>query len=420
MTSHNLTRTTVQIAAMCCVLVLLLLPAGAQAQFQTVTIPVANGPVGLALNQTTHLLYVANQSANSVSVIDTNPGNPTFNTVVAGPISVGTAPFAIAVNEVSNRVYVANSGSANVSIIDGASNTVIGTTAVNIAPITPQTNPPTTFPFHPSALAVNPSTNEIVVGNADCGFVVIDGVSSQVEYTNYLGLCGQNAVAVDLVTNAIFVAAKNDADVQMFNRTIVNGTATYTVTTGFNANQPIALGIDQSAGMVYAADLAGFVELFNEGTKQQIENAGCTAQKTLQPIPCITTPASAYALAVNPNTNKAYVLNQSGTGGAATLSVVSGTGITSNITVGNSALPVRVPAANKVLVDPAANLVYVANDGSNSVTVIDGNTDTVLFTFPAGSQPFALVKDATTGDVYVANFSSGTTGSVTVLSLIHI
>jgi len=411
-------RTTVRIAAMCCMLVHLLLPAGAQAQYQTVTIPVGNGPIALALNQTTHLLYVANQSANSVSVIDTNPANATFNTVVAGPIAVGTAPFAIAVNQVTNRVYVANSGSASVSIIDGASNTVIGTIAVNIAPITPQTNPPTTFPFHPSALAVNPNTNEIVVGNADCAFAVIDGVSGHVQYPDYPGLCKENAVAVDLATNAIFVATQADLDVQMFSRTIVNGTATYTVTTGFNSNNPIALGIDQSAGMAYAADLSGFVEVFNEGTKQQIENSGCSTQSApIHPIPCITTPAGAYALAVNPNTSKAYVLNQNGAGVAAKLSVVSGTGITSNITVGSSALPVRLPAANKVLVDPVANMVYVANDGSNNVTVIDGNTDTVLFTFPTGGQPFALAKDATSGDVYVANFSSGTAGSVTVLEV---
>jgi YVTN family beta-propeller protein len=418
MISHDLMRTTVRIAAMCCMLVHLLLPAGAQAQFQTVSIPVGNGPIALALNQTTHLLYVANQSANSVSVIDTNPGNPTFNTVVAGPIAVGTAPFAIAVNESTNRVYVANSGSANVSIIDGASNTVIGTTAVNIAPITPQTNPPTTFPFHPSALLVNPNTNEIIVGNADCGFAVIDGVSNHVQYPGYPGLCKQSALGVNLATNAIFVAAQADGDIQMFDRVFVNGTETYTLTSGFNANQPVALGIDQSAGMVYAADLSGFVEVINDVTKQVIENDECTTQlPPIQPLPCITTPAGAYALAVNSNTNKAYVLNQSGSGGAATLSVVSGTGITSNITVGNSALPVRIPAANKVLVDAVANLVYVANDGSNSVTVIDGNTDTVLFTFPTGSQPFALAKDATTGDVYVANFSTGTAGSVTVLEV---
>jgi YVTN family beta-propeller protein len=418
MISHNLTRTTVRIAAMCCMLALLLLPATAQAQFQTVTIPVGNGPIALALNQTTHLLYVANQSANSVSVIDTNPANPTFNTVVAGPIPVGTAPFAIAVNEGLNRVYVANSGSGNVSIIDGISNTVITTIAVNISPTSPPTNPPTTFLFHPAALAVNPNTNDVVVGNSDCAFAVIDGGSNHVEYPNYPGLCPQNAVAVDVTTNAIFVASEEGSDIQMFTKTLVNGTFTYTLTSGFNANQPIAVGIDSAAGLVYAADLLGFVEVINEASKQEIENAGCTTSgQSPQPQPCITTPAGAYALAVNPNTNKAYVLNQSGAGGPATLSVVSGTGITSNITVGNSALPVRIPAANKVLVDPVANMVYVANDGSNSVTVIDGNTDTVLFTFPTGGQPFALAKDSITGEIYVANFSAGTSGSVTVLEV---
>ncbi|RXS73790.1 hypothetical protein EST92_21855 [Streptomyces sp. TM32] len=49
--------------------------------------------------------------------------------------------------------------------------------------------------------------------------------------------------------------------------------------------------------------------------------------------------------------------------------------------------------------------VYVANFGSNDVTVIDSVTDTVLTTLPAGTNPFA-VGVAPNGRVYVANFGS--------------
>src|SRR3974390_571330 len=82
MKRNNSIPASAWLVAICFLLAGLLLPLAGRAQVQTVTIPVGNGPIALALNQTTHMLYVANQSANSVSVIDTNAANATFNTVV--------------------------------------------------------------------------------------------------------------------------------------------------------------------------------------------------------------------------------------------------------------------------------------------------------------------------------------------------
>lgn len=399
MISQNLTRTTVRIATLCCVLVLLLLPATARAQFQTVTIPVGNGPIALALNQTTHKLYVAIQGSNSVYVIDTDPNNPTFNTVVAGPLAVGSSPSAIAVNETTDKIYVANSGSASVTEIDGGSNSVVATIVVNTLP----TNPPTTFVFHPASLAINPNTNQIYVGNADCSFAAIDGNTNNVRHPDYPGLCGEQAVAVNLNTNKVYVGSQGDLTIQLYSEAAnTSGVFSNTLMTTFNSNHPIAIAVDPSANVAYVADLLNEVEVIDEASQKE------TAQ--------ISGFAGPYTLGVNPNTHKVYVLNQS-TSGPAALAVVGGTAIIGSVAVGNLAAPARVPADEKVLVDPVANLVYVANDGSNSVTVIDGNTDTVLFTFPTGSQPFALAKDSAAGNVYVANFSSGTAGSVTVLEV---
>lgn len=379
-----------------CLLAFFLLGTRAYAQYQTVTIAVGSGPVALAINQATHTLYVANEGSNSVSVIDTNPASPTFNTIIAGPIAVGTAPTAIAVNAITNRIYVANRNSGNVSIIDGASNTVVATVAVNMAP--------TLIPFHPAALAVNTNSNQIYVGNLDCGFAAIDARNNSVHHPNFPGLCGPVALAVNLTTNRIHVVEKDDSDIEMYDEVLgTDNKYRNTVLASFNSQQPVAVGIDTNSETIYAADLLGFVDVIDEVRK--IEKAR------------VALSSRPYSLATNPATGKAYVLHQSGTGGPATVSIFAGTAISGNLTVGPSLLPVRIPAPTKVLVDSSANKIYVANDGADNVTVIDGNTDSILFSFPTGTAPFAMALDDPTGNVYVANVGSGTVTALVPVSV---
>jgi len=92
------------------------------------------------VNPVTNKIYVANDSSNTVSVID---GVTNGTTTVA----VGARPYMVAVNPVTNKIYVANYNSANVSVIDGATN---GTTTVPTGGA-------------PSWVAVNPVTNKIYV-----------------------------------------------------------------------------------------------------------------------------------------------------------------------------------------------------------------------------------------------------------------
>jgi YVTN family beta-propeller protein len=49
---------------------------------------------------------------------------------------------------------------------------------------------------------------------------------------------------------------------------------------------------------------------------------------------------------------------------------------------------------------------YVANTGSNTVSVIDGKTDRVVATIPVGSQPHGIIVSNTLGKVYVTNSGS--------------
>ena len=53
------------------------------------------------------------------------------------------------------------------------------------------------------------------------------------------------------------------------------------------------------------------------------------------------------------------------------------------------------------------NKIYVANYSSNTVTVIDGATNSTT-TVGTGSQPFAAAVNPVTNKIYVANYNSNT------------
>ena len=56
-----------------------------------------------------------------------------------------------------------------------------------------------------------------------------------------------------------------------------------------------------------------------------------------------------------------------------------------------------------VAVNPATNRIYAANEFANSVTVIDGTTNTVVREVPVGRRPQYIAVNATTNRVYVSN-----------------
>lgn len=102
-----------------------------------------------------------------------------------------------------------------------------------------------------------------------------------------------------------------------------------------------------------------------------------------------------YAVAVNPVTNKIYIVNS----GSNDVTVIDGADhSTTDVDVGDS------PCA--VGVNPLTNKIYVANFGSNAVTVIDGSNDSVSTTVTVGDQPGAVVVNPVTDRIYVANYGS--------------
>ena len=72
--------------------------------------------------------YITNTDSDNVSVIDM-----ATNTVVA-TVPVGDGPFGVAVDYLGGRGSVANRLSNNVSVIDAATNTVVATVAAGSGP----------------------------------------------------------------------------------------------------------------------------------------------------------------------------------------------------------------------------------------------------------------------------------------------
>ena len=107
-----------------------------------------------------------------------------------------------------------------------------------------------------------------------------------------------------------------------------------------------------------------------------------------------------YAVAVNPATNKIYVAND----GSNDVTVIDGaSGLTTAVAVGTSPRSIEV--------NTVTNKIYVANSGSSNVTVIDGNTNSTSTVF-AGIGPIAVGVNAVTNKIYVAN----TAGNVAVIN----
>jgi YVTN family beta-propeller protein len=162
-------------------------------------------PIGIAFNPTGTRGYATAAFSDVISVIDTDPASPTFNTILtnvtipgasfarfavvtggrvyitdqsadkvhvitdsASPvfvqsISVGVKPFGIAVSPDGSKVYVTNrgiSGSGSVSVISTASNTVIGTIGLGAS-------------TNPAGIVVTPNGAKLYVANTGTGQVAV-------------------------------------------------------------------------------------------------------------------------------------------------------------------------------------------------------------------------------------------------------
>jgi DNA-binding beta-propeller fold protein YncE len=371
----------------------------ASAQTIVATVPAGGGAV--ALNSATNKIYVIGGTSWTqdgwVDIID-----GATNSIISVP--AGIRPAAVAVNDVTNKIYVANVGCAgpfgcgnpgSITVLDGATNS---TTTI----IDPNANGPT-------AVAVDSVTNKIYVANLlSANVTVIDGATNStttVSDPNAHGLSAW-AIAVNLVTNKIYVANNSLGALVSSpgNVTVIDGaTNTTTTVTDPNAINPIAIAVNTATNKIYVANLGS-------GTSPSIGNV-TVIDGANNSTDTITDPnaLNPNAVAVNPTNNKIYVVN----GTTHNVTVIDGA-TNSTTTVDD----VNASHSHALDLDSMTNMVYVASEGcfqedgcSNpgSITVINGETNSEMSLIdPNSSHPEGVAVNPMTEMIYVANLSNTT------------
>ncbi|MBK6588935.1 MAG: hypothetical protein IPG22_11625 [Acidobacteria bacterium] len=215
----------------------------------TTSVAVGIGPYGIDVNPVTNKIYVANSGSSTVTVIDGNNNT-------AATVPVGERPNFVAVNAVTNRAYVANFNSNDVTVIDGANNNTITvptvlqpislainsiTNRVYVGPIGGSlmtiidgfTNISTTLPVASRGLAVNTANNKIYAINNN-PLTVIDGTNNST--TTVAVGSGSEAIAVNPITNKVYVANIGTSNVSIITPAPSNSIPLNTVAEPFPSN----------------------------------------------------------------------------------------------------------------------------------------------------------------------------------------
>jgi len=241
------------------------------------TVTVGRAPAGVAVNQATDTIYVANSGGTTVSVINGATCNATVTTGcgrTAPRVHLGTSPLAVAVDQATDTIYTLNPGTpSTVSVINGA--TCNGTVTTGCG----QTPPTVTVGNASSleSLAVNQATDTIyavntgdntvsVINGATCNATVTSGCGQTPAHVN-VGRQDFGFAAVDPATNLVYVTNFLDDTVSVINGATCNGTVTSgcghtspTIPAGAN---PADLTVNPADHTVYAAaDAAGTASFF--------------------------------------------------------------------------------------------------------------------------------------------------------------
>ena len=411
------------------------------------TITVGDLPAGVAVDQKTGTVYVIDAGANSVSVFNGATCNA-LDTSGCGQkpatVPVGAGPLALFDDPADHTVYIANCGSACQG--SGAASTVVSmlnTATCNATDLAgcPATAPPAfavgATPIH---VVVDQASHTVYVTTfgdhpAQNGWAVLNARTCNAVVQSGCGRIGRligdpagpNAAEVDPANHTLYTA-NFDNTISAFSLRHchagdLGGCASgkpgiVTPFPGIGIEHALFVAVDvprHSVYVSYQADDA--LVVVDTSVCNGSHRAGCA---TLRP-PTIHTGADPQGIVLNGQTQTLYTADEVGN----TVSVISAARCNAQHTRGcrNPPPAVSVARPGPLAADPAVHTTYVIS-GAHAISMIDtrgcnarhraGCTQTpagaTVGTFPAG-----IAIDGHTHTVYVANFGSGKTGTVSVL-----
>jgi YVTN family beta-propeller protein len=328
-------------------------------------IRVGGFPTGIALDPSTHTIYVANGTTHSLSLIDGRTCNARSTRGCGQRVTAVTAgldPIGIAVDSSTSTVYVVNY-SGTVAVVNGGRCRASNASGCRVAPTTVGVG------VNPQFLALDEKTDTLYVTNEGSNTVsVIDTKTCNARRTTG---CRRPRASIP-VGPAPFALAVNPVTSSVYVTTL--GARTVAVIDGRRCNGTIVSGCKRRPATV---------------------NVGATPG----------------GIAVNTRTNTIYVTGESSND----VSILDGRTCNASTRKGCRKRPIRVRAgtgARGIAVNEATNTVYVANTVENTVSVIDGSTCNARVhtgcgrraaVAPVGASPRRIAVDERTNTIYVTN-----------------
>jgi YVTN family beta-propeller protein len=295
---------------------------------------------------------------------------------VTATIALPNLPEQVATNPITNRVYVAvpNFGTPAydyLTVIDGKKNTVIKNIQI----------PPVAY-----AVTVDPLRDIIYVGGAylesdgsinGSEVIAINGVTNKIiktiSVTSTTSGNGIQGLAANWVTGDLYVANGSDDEVDVIHN--------YKVKARIAAGgQPYGVAVNQLFGTVYAslADVGGAI-VIDPKTNEITTTTPFGTSGAGVAVDSVTGTVFTTDSVSSPNIGQVGALGHSGN-------------LLATISVGN--YPIGIDA------DLGSHLVFVANTGDDTLSVIDGSTNAVKATVPVSS--LFLAVNPFTEKVYIA------------------
>jgi YVTN family beta-propeller protein len=393
------------------------------------TAPVGAGPDGLSVDPSSHTLYVSNGADNTVSVIDTTTCNANAATTCrsnAPTVALPSTPLGSALDEGTHTLFVPTYSLAQVPDAPGALS-MIDTSTCNAGLLTGCSHAPTRVSTGsgPIDVAINAATRRAYVVSQEDSYVsVIDirrcnaGRTDGCRETSPAMTIGFNggAVAVDPSTDTIYATSQDEGTVSVLDGAACNaarrvGCRTPAPTTAIGLG-PAGSALDPTTGTLYVANqFAGTVSVIDTGRCRARHTSGCN-----QPWPTVGVGQLPMAVGLDEQLDSAYVANQN----SSTVSVIDTRTCNARIVSGCGKAPASIAVvggAFTLSVDAHTHTVYVANIGGDTVSVIDGqscNAHTTSGcaqaprTVRTGTAPAGLLVDPATHTLYVANGGDAT------------
>jgi DNA-binding beta-propeller fold protein YncE len=413
------------------------------------TIHTGADPEGIVLDGQTQTLYTADEVDNAVSVIDASRCNAadTSGCRHPAPALAIPGPGASAADPTAHTTYVTSGASAVAMINTGTCN------AHHLAGCAHTPTQATVGTF-PTGITADPGTHTVYVANAGSGSSGTVSVlnAATCNATTRTGCAHQatlqvpgghpDALAVNHATGTLYVAtitAHGPNLISVFNAATCNATTTTgcgqapaVLTAGHSAggNSALSLAVNPVTNTLYTTNVitntvpfgGHSVSVFNGATCNGTDHTGCG-----QAPATVNAGFNPWGIAVNQATDTIYTTNIADGEHPGTVSVINGNTCNGTNHAGCGQTPATVQAgfgAVGVAIDPAANMVYVANVEDTSVSVINGTTCNGTHhagcghtppKIAVGNYPSTIAADPAAGTAYVSNADN----TVSVIPLAH-